>query len=220
MVREKPYKNKKQKLEKNLKEQGEKMKNKFRFPLNIQCFAEEPTDGEPNPSSGSKTYSEEEYNQLLAELEKQKSLKDKYSSEIADYKKKEKEKMTDDQKKDMQQKELIEKLDLVQKELRMTKMSKEFISVGFNEEATKNIIESYEKNREDPIEFTKMLCASIKKFIDSVRLEEQQKFNQNTPLPPNGGNTGEKTDPLLQSIIDLKKGNGNSARDYYLGNKK
>lgn len=228
MVREKPYKNKEQKLEKNYKEQGEQMNTKlFRFPLNIQTFAENNGDGNPNGAGGGektpdeKTYSAEEYNSLLKEIEKQKKLKDDYAKENAKYKENEKAKLSEDEKLKQNYEETQKEIERLNGELRKTNLSKEFVSMGFDEKSSTNLIESYEKNKDNIVDFVKDLGIEINKRIDSVRKEEQTKFNRGTTLPPNGGQKSSfDNDPTFTQLLnEQKNGSKNNARDYYLNKK-
>ena len=62
------------------------------------------------------------------------------------------------------------------------------------------------------------IMREVNKRIDSVRKEEQEKFNRGTPIPPNGGKpTTDSYDPAFQKLLDEKKKTSNNARDYYLG---
>lgn len=201
------------------------MKNQFRFKLNnIQLFGEPNQGGEPNPSGGEdkkitpKTYSEDEFKTLQAELEKQKKLKDQYSNEISEYKKKEKAKLTEDEKAKLQQEETQKEIERLNLELRKTYLSKEFLTMGFDDKTTEKIVSSYEANKDDIVKFVKELGLEVNKRIDSVRKEEQEKFNRGTPIPPNGGKpTTDSFDPAFQKLLDEKKKTSNNARDYYLG---
>lgn len=201
------------------------MKNQFRFKLhNIQLFGEPNQGGDPNPSGGEdknptpKTYSEEEFKNLQAELEKQKKLKDQYSNEISEYKKKEKAKLTEDEKAKLQQEETQKEIERLNLELRKTYLSKEFLTMGFDDKTTEKIVSSYEANKDDIVKFVKELGLEVNKRIDSVRKEEQEKFNRGTPIPPNGGKqTTDSYDPAFQKLLDEKKKTSNNARDYYLG---
>lgn len=201
------------------------MKNQFRFKLNnIQLFGEPNQGGEPNPSGGEdknptpKTYSEDEFKTLQAELEKQKKLKDQYSNEISEYKKKEKAKLTEDEKAKLQQEETQKEIERLNLELRKTYLSKEFLTMGFDDKTTEKIVSSYEANKDDIVKFVKELGLEVNKRIDSVRKEEQEKFNRGTPIPPNGGkSTTDSFDPAFQKLLDEKKKTSNNARDYYLG---
>ena len=201
------------------------MENQYRFKLhNIQLFGEPNPSGEPNPNGAGepnptpKTYSEEEFKNLQAELEKQKKLKDQYSNEISEYKKKEKAKLTEDEKAKLQQEETQKEIERLNLELRKTYLSKEFLTMGFDDKTTEKIVSSYEANKDDIVKFVKELGLEVNKRIDSVRKEEQEKFNRGTPIPPNGGKpTTNSYDPAFQKLLDEKKKTSNNARDYYLG---
>lgn len=195
--------------------------NKNLLTLDLQLFANDgsneggTTGGNENPP---KNYSEEEYNKLLAEIEKQKREKDKYSKELADLKKKEKDKLTEEEKLIEEQKARDEELEKTRKELLTIKMSKELMNVGFDEKTINTILESF--NKGDGVEFAKTLSTHINTLVENVRKEEKTKFQQSSITPPNGSsNIPSGLDPNVERYINNRNTNGNKAREMLFGNK-
>ena len=198
--------------------------NKKLFPLDLQLFANDGlNDGGTNGGTNEippKTYSEDEYNKLLTEIEKQKREKDKYSKELADLKKKEKDKLTEEEKLIEEQKARDEELEKTRKELLTIKMSKELMNIGFDEKTINTILESFSKG--DGVEFAKTLSTHINILIENVRKEEKTKFQQNSTTPPTGNNGGRINglDPVVERYIQNKNTNTNKAREMLFGNNK
>lgn len=173
---------------------------------------------EKNNQDQPKTYSEDEYNKLIEEIDEYKRVKDNLSKEIADYKRKAKDKLTEDEKKEQERLEKEEALANVQKELLSIKMSKEFLVCGFDETTTNTIIESF--NKGDSVEFAKTLSNEIKKLVENVRKEEKENFQKSSILPPNGTHPNKTDkDPLLDMYLAKKKSQ-NKAEEMLFGNKK
>ena len=144
------------------------MKREKLIPLNIQLFAEGDGDG---GSETSKTYSQEEMDKIIADLEKIKKANDNLSKENADYKRKTKEKMSEEEKKAKEQEEKDKLLADAQKELLSIKISKEFMIAGFDEKSTAEIVETFSTG--DSIAFAKALSTHIQKLVENVSdLEE------------------------------------------------
>lgn len=208
----------------------------FPFPLNIQLFASndvaigENTSVDSNSKNEStnvrESYSKEEYDNLRKELANMKNLKDKYAKENADYKKKEQDSLTEEERKSQELQELLKRNEQLELSLMKTDLSKEFLKIGLNEEATNKILEKFDKN--NPIDLVKSLTEEIAILISNARLDEQKKFNRSTPVPPvgdysNGKEKNEKeneVNPYVKSAIEIKRNSSNSnAREYYLGKK-
>lgn len=190
-------------------------KTKNLFPLNLQLFAD---GGEGGNGGGEppRTYSQEEYDKLMAEVNKYKTANDKLSSENAEHKRKAKEKLSEDEKKAQEQKEKEEQLLLAQQELLTIKMSKEFMTVGFDEKTINEIVESF--NKGDSVVFAKTLSTHIGKLIENVRKEEQIKFQQSSTTPPNGSGKGTSgLDPIVERYINNKKSNNEKSREALFG---
>ncbi len=197
------------------------MKKKF-IPLNIQLFA----DGDGSDNGGNenttppKTYTQEEYDRIIAERDKYKKANDNLSSENAQYKKDAKNKLTEEEKKAQADKEKDDLLAETRKELLGMKMTKEFLVAGFSDEQNSSIIEAY--NKGDGVEFAKLISKEIKVLIENAKKEAKEEFSRSSTLPPNGtGNQKDAEDPLVKGYLERKKTNSASnARDYYLKNKK
>lgn len=185
------------------------------IPLNIQLFAE---DGGNGGSETPKTYSQEDYDKITAELEKIKKANDNLSKENAEHKRKAKEKLSEEEKLAQAQKEKDELLVNAQKELLAIKMSKEFMIAGFDEKTTDDIVKSF--TEKDSVEFARNLSTHIKTLIENVRKEEQLKFNQSSTIPPNGsGKKSNGLDPIVEKYINNKKSNNNKAEEILFGKK-
>lgn len=185
------------------------------IPLNIQMFA----DGEGGVGNDTpKTYSQEDYDKLNAELEKFKKANDNLSKENAEHKRKAKEKLSEEEKLAQAQKEKDEALANAQKELLSIKISKEFIVAGFDEKTTENLVKSF--TEKDGVEFAKDLSLHIKTLIENVRKEEQLKFSQSSTIPPNGsGKKQSGLDPIVEKYINNKKSNSSKAEEILFGKK-
>lgn len=189
------------------------MNNKM-IPLNIQMFAE---NGEGGEVETQKTYSQEDYDKLNAELEKFKKANDNLSKENADYKRKAKDKLSEEEKKVQEQKEKDKQLADAQRELLSIKMSKEFMVAGFDEKTTNEILESF--NKGDSVEFSRTLSNCIKNLVENVRKEEKENFQRSAKIPQSGsGNLRSGLDPQVERYIN-QRANGNSARDILFGKK-
>ena len=191
------------------------MKREKLIPLNIQLFADGDGDGS---SETSKTYSQEEMDKIIADLEKIKKANDNLSKENADYKRKTKEKMSEEEKKAKEQEEKDKLLADAQKELLSIKISKEFMVAGFDEKSTAEIVETF--NTGDSIAFAKALSTHIQKLVENVRKEEKENFQRSSKIPPTG--SGKQTsglDPQVERYINNKKSNSNSAREMLFGKK-
>lgn len=195
------------------------MKEKKFIPMNIQLFAEqEPNNDDGNGGNGTqKTYSQEEFDKLVAERDKYKKANDDLSKENADYKRKAKDKLSEEEKLAQAQKEKDEALANAQKELLSIKMSKEFMVAGFDETSTNKIIDSF--NKGDSVEFAKTLSQEIKNLVENARKQEKENFQKSSTLPPNGSYNKNGLDPVVERYINNKKTNTNSAREQLFGKK-
>ena len=191
------------------------MKESKFIPFNLQLFAE--NDGQGG-SETPKTYSQEEFDKLVAERDKYKKANDDLSKENADYKRKAKDKLSEEEKLAQAQKEKDEALANAQKELLSIKMSKEFMVAGFDEATTNNIIESFNKN--DSVEFAKTLSEEIKTLVENARKQEKENFQKSSTLPPNGSFKQQSgLDPVVERYIKSKNTNTNTAREQLFGKK-
>ena len=155
------------------------MKKTNLLPLNIQMFAEneDVVDNGGASEETPKTYSQEEYDKIIAERDKFKKSIDNLTKENADFKRKQKEKMSEEEKIAEAQKEKDRVLQETQKELLGLKLSKEFMIAGFSEETTSSLVESFTNN--DSVEFVKTLSKEIKNLVENARKQEQESFKQN-----------------------------------------
>ena len=195
------------------------MKEKNLLPLNIQMFAEneDVVDNGGGSEETPKTYSQEEYDKIIAERDKFKKSIDNLTKENADFKRKQKEKMSEEEKIAEDQKEKDRVLQETQKELLGLKLSKEFMIAGFSEETTSLLIESFTNN--DSVEFVKTLSKEIKNLVENARKQEQESFKQNGALPPSGNQTSGMNSMVEKIIKERNSSNSNKAREYYLGKK-
>lgn len=182
--------------------------------LNIQLFAEG-GEGE-NGTEVPKTYTQEEFDKIISERDKLKNANDNLSKENAEYKRKTKEKLSQEEKEKLAQEEKEKILQETQKELLAMKLSKEFVTAGFDDETCNELIKSF--NDEDSVSFVKVLSQKIKLLVDNVRKEEQENAKRNATLPPSG-NVINGLNPIVERYIDNKKSNTNSARNMYLNKK-
>lgn len=190
--------------------------NKLLFPLNLQLFAD---DGGDNGGNGGqpKTYTQEEFDKLVAERDKFKKANDDLSKENANYKRQAKDKLSEEEKLAEERKEKDKILEETRKELLSIKMTKEFMNTGFDEKTISSIIESF--NSGDSVKFAKDLSTHIKALIDNVRKEEQTKFQQSSTTPPANGGRSSGLDPMVERYISSKNSNSNSAREMLFGKK-
>lgn len=195
------------------------MKKRNLLPLNIQMFAEneDVVDNGGVSEETPKTYSQEEYDKIIAERDKFKKSIDNLTKENADFKRKQKEKMSEEEKIAEAQKEKDRVLQETQKELLGLKLSKEFMIAGFSEETTSSLIESFTNN--DSVEFVKTLSKEIKNLVENARKQEQEFFKQNGALPPSGNQTSGMNSMVEKIIKERNSSNSNKAREYYLGKK-
>ena len=194
------------------------MKKTNLLPLNIQMFAEnENVENGGASEETPKTYSQEEYDKIIAERDKFKKSIDNLTKENADFKRKQKEKMSEEEKIAEAQKEKDRVLQETQKELLGLKLSKEFMIAGFSEETTSLLIESFTNN--DSVEFVKTLSKEIKNLVENARKQEQESFKQNGVLPPSGNQTSGMNSMVEKIIKERNSSNSNKAREYYLGKK-
>ena len=190
--------------------------NKLLFPLNLQLFAD---DGGDNGGNGGqpKTYTQEEFDKLVAERDKFKKANDDLSKENANNKRQAIDKLSEEEKLAEERKEKDKILEETRKELLSIKMTKEFMNTGFDEKTISSIIESF--NSGDSVKFAKDLSTHIKALIDNVRKEEQTKFQQSSTTPPANGGRSSGLDPMVERYISSKNSNSNSAREMLFGKK-
>ena len=168
----------------------EDMKN-----INLQLFAEEPT---PEPTPEPEVVSKEEYAKLKAQM-------DKYASELAESKRKEKERMTADEKKQAELLEKEERYKAIERENTLIKLkAKVSKSVDDDTIATQvaelmadgKIIEAIEKQNE--------YIANMKTNIEKKVKEDLLKTNPQ-PKAGDGGDPKNKKSILDYSMEELNE---------------
>ena len=168
----------------------EDMKN-----INLQLFAEEPT---PEPTPEPEVVSKEEYAKLKAQM-------DKYASELAESKRKEKERMTADEKKQAELLEKEERYKAIERENTLIKLkAKVSKSVDDDTIATQvaelmadgKIIEAIEKQNE--------YIANMKTDIEKKVKEDLLKTNPQ-PKAGDGGDPKNKKSILDYSMEELNE---------------
>lgn len=177
-------------------------KNKQLIKLNIQMFAE---GGEPNPTTPPtpKTYSEEEYKALLDKFNKEKEYKDKYASQIADYKNKEKEKLSEDEKLALEREEMAKELEGYKNEIRNSKISKELVTCGFDDKAVGELIDSISKG--DLVEFSKELSKKVNALVENKTKQLQEELKKKTPIPtPSKSQNGNEVDDYVKNYLESR----------------
>lgn len=184
------------------------MKNMFRFPLSIQLFNDGGGNGgggTPNENVKSENPTDIKSSQEYINLKNQ---FDKLASEVANYKKKEKESLPEiDQLKTAleEQKQATLK---AQKEILNSKITNKFSSVGFDEKTVESFIKAYDSG--DALAFVDELIKGLNTKIEGVRAEANAKFQQSQTIPngnnPNPNNKG-VIDDLLPYTRSLNKAN-------------
>jgi len=109
-----------------------------------------------------------------------KNMYDKLASEVADYKKKLKERMTAEEAAALHQQELQDRLEQYEKEKKVTAFEKQFLKVGVDEaDASKIAIELSEGNVES-------LISHLDDFKKKLEVKLRDEIIKGTPKPPNG----------------------------------
>lgn len=146
-------------------------RKKLWLPLNIQLFADEGGEG---GAETPKTYSEEEYNKMKAAF-------DKASSELADAKKKAKDKLSEDEKKRLESEEKDKEFESMKKELKKMKISKSLSKVFTDSEECEGIANAF---IEDDIEkVIELISKSQDNFRKQVETEAKSKFSKSAKIP-------------------------------------
>ncbi len=141
------------------------------LPLNIQLFADEGGEG---GAETPKTYSEEEFNKMKAAF-------DKASSELAEAKKKAKDKLSEDEKKRLESEEKDKEFESMKKELKKMKISKSLSKVFTDSEECEGIANAF---IEDDIEkVIDLISKSQENFRKQVETEAKSKFSKSAKIP-------------------------------------
>lgn len=74
-----------------------------------------------------------------SEAKHNKSLMDKYASEVADLKKKEQDRMTDEEKKAQEHQELLDKIATLEKDKSVSEKTAKYLKLGYSEEVARNV---------------------------------------------------------------------------------
>ena len=169
--------------------------NSNSLPMNLQFFAEpepslEPTPEPtptltPEPKPEPELSAEEKLQQLMMENAKLKKSFDKASSEVADAKKKLKEKMTADeialQENAEKEHEKEEKLNQLLKENTIAKLEKGFLTLGYSGElATKAATAQFENDADELFKIQKEYQDSFAKKIEAEWLKNRPEANMGT----------------------------------------
>ena len=191
------------------------MENKklFKYPLNIQLFADGDNDGDPTPPQNGEptknTITFEEYSKLKSQF-------DKTSSELAKMKKEEKARMSEDEKKalELQQREAHYQ-ELERKVLR-GEMQNELINSGLDNDSISKILDTYfSEDKPDIINVCKTIAQVLKKNIDTIKENAKDEFQRGSTMPPLNDDS-RTDDPFMKSLIAKKAAsNSQNARDFY-----
>lgn len=227
MVREKPFKNKKRKLEKNFKEQKleknfkkskgeEKMKEELKsrvFPLNLQLFAEDPKEDKENDETGKKETQQEDIDYYKSLYENEKKKNDLLSKEAKDYKLKLRGKESEEEAKKREEEEtkqaFQEELENLRRENKIFKLKSELSKGGIlKSKDIEDIVSA--RYEEDDVQFAN----SINKIISDMLKEKENSLK--SELRKNGkfidGYKSEKDseeNEIEQMISSINKGQGN-----------
>lgn len=163
----------------------EKKKNGL-LPLNIQLFADGDSgadgNGGDNTPPQDKTYSQDEYNKLKAQL-------DKVNAENKKYKDADKARMSEEEKRAEKEKEEQEQREAMIKENRQLKMSAKLASGGFSEQEIKDLIDL--RLNDDDVKFTDYLVNLRKGIYDNAEKTAKEKYTQSNYVPGGQGGSGE-----------------------------
>lgn len=173
-----------------------KVERKISLPLrlNIQQFAE---DGGEGGADAPKTYSEEEYNKIQAELSKYKASFDKASSELAEEKRKSKAKMTEDEKKAQEDAEKEAKFNEMAKELQKFKL-KSSLGKVFEGENLDNVVEAIVDN--DLNKVTEIIVKTQEEFKTKTTEELKQQFSKSSKIPGGVSSDDDNDDDVIKNL--------------------
>lgn len=175
------------------------MKNLLRFPLNIQLFNDGGTNGgsENDPSNTNSGQIDVKNSPEYLKVKKQ---MDELASQVANYKKKEKESLPE---LDQLRKDLEEQKKATadaQREILHSKITAKFIGAGFDEKTTEGFIKAFSDN-ENPLAFIDTIISGINARIEKVKADAKAEFQSSQTIPggnnnPNNGKTN--IDDLLK----------------------
>lgn len=184
-------------------------KKNFKFPLNIQLFAEDGNNGGQG-ATDTTTYSKEEYDKLKASF-------DKTSSELANLKKEARAKLSEEEKRQKEQEEKDTRLKELEIKVLTSDMTNELMSSGLEKSSISNIVEAYKKG--DMVNMAKVIATEISKQIEVVKKQAEENFQKSGTTPP-AGDGKKQSDGFVQSLLAKKNtSSSQNARDYYMGKK-
>lgn len=186
-------------------------KEKFRFPLNIQLFAEDGEDsGQGADDTTTITYSKEEYERLKASF-------DKTSSELANLKKEARAKLSEEEKRKQEQEEKDTRLKELEIKVLTSDMTNELMLSGLEKDSISKIVEAYKKG--DMVQMAKVIATEVSNQIELVKKQAEKDFQISGTTPPLGDGK-QKGDGFVQSLLAKKQTNtSKNAREYYMGKK-
>lgn len=140
---------------------------------------------------------EAEYKKVLAErdsfkaeADKQKSLKDKYATENAEYKRKETAQMSDDEKKAKELQDIVTERDSFKAELAQLKLEKECLANNFTAEETDKLI----KGKFAVKDIADIIKARVEEAVKSAKAEFTKNSTSNGLLGNGTANADGKSD--------------------------
>ena len=160
---------------KDLKKQN--FKEHFRLPLNIQLFAEPNEGGEGGGEPTPKTYTEEEYKKL-------KDSFDKSASELAEFKKRERERLTDEEKRVKEQEEKDAEYESMKSKIEDYELKNQLIKDNtFTSEEADSII----KEKADSSKMLGVIVSLINKKVEEAVKTAKADFMKSSDVDGSNG---------------------------------
>ncbi len=178
------------------------MHSRFLFKkMSIQFFGEGDDNGNggDDGSGGTppKTYSEEEYQKLKNSL-------DKALKEVADAKKRERDKMTDDEKKAAEQEAINQRIKDYESKIEDFELKEELMKANvFSSEEIESIVSKKTSSKELLNEMVKIFSTKI----ENAKKQAVQEFMQSSDVTGSGGSGKDKQDPDVANFIESSKKN-------------
>ena len=151
-------------------------------------------DNAQNTATNTAIDYEAEYKKVLAErdsfkaeAEKQKSMKDKYATENAEYKRKETAQMSDDEKKAKELQDIVAERDSFKSELAQLKLEKECLANNFTTEETEKLI----KGNFAVKDIAEIIKARVEEAVKSAKAEFTKNTNSDSLLGKGTANTAD-----------------------------
>lgn len=191
------------------------IKKLFRYPLNIQLFAEGNGDGEGNGSTPQDNHESKETPSKEA-YEKLKNEFDKTASELAKIKREQKAKMSEDEKLKAEQQEREAHYQELERKVLKSDMQNELINSGLDNKSISKILDEYFKDEKpNVINLCKIIAQEVSSNIKTIKEQAKDEFQRSSTLPPSGDS--DKKDQFIQGLIKSNSNkSSNNARDYYL----